>query len=197
MAATIDHNQVEAALNRAGSSWSAAQAHGLLCGRISVAGASGASEWLGIVLENSDAANALHHEQAQELSDVAVETYRRLSERQSEFVPLLPDVSEPMGAITSGMAEWCEGYLHGLVSQVHDQPLKDKLAAEPISDIIKDLLEITRADVDEDDDEDANEEALTELVEYLRVTTQLIYEELSAFRRELSPEGDSGPDAVH
>lgn len=197
MVATINHNHVVEALARAGSSWSASQAHGLLCGRISAAGAAGATEWLGIILEKAGGADAPDREKTQDLSDLAAETYRQLAERQSNFAPLLPGDGESMSVVTSGMAEWCEGFLHGLVLEAQSQALKDKLAAEPISDIIKDLLEITRADVGEDDDEDANEEALTELVEYLRVTTQLIYEELSDLRHKLSAAADAAPDVVH
>lgn len=197
MAATIDHNDVESALDRAGSTWSASQAHGLLCGQISVAGPGGAGQWLGSILEGPDAANAAHPQRLPELTDLAADTYRQLSERRSEFSILLPGEGESLSTVTGAMAEWCEGFLHGLVSQSQNPSLRDKLAAEPISDIIKDMLEITRADVGEDDDEDANEEALTELVEYLRVSTQLVYEELSMLRHEPSADGDTGPELVH
>jgi uncharacterized protein YgfB (UPF0149 family) len=61
--------------------------------------------------------------------------------------------------------------------------LKKTLAAEPLSDIIKDMLEMTRASADDDDESEGNEEALTELIEYLRVAAQLVYEELAELRR--------------
>ena len=49
-----------------------------------------------------------------------------------------------------------------------------------LADIIKDMLQITRAEVEEEDEEEEN--AYAELVEYLRVAAQLIYEELADFR---------------
>ena len=55
-------------------------------------------------------------------------------------------------------------------------------AAEPLADVIKDMLQITRAAIDEDDDEAVNEEAYVEIVEYLRVAAQLVYEELAELR---------------
>ena len=61
-------------------------------------------------------------------------------------MPLLPDDDDDVGARTMALAHWCEGFLHGLVSSQHEQALKDKLAAEPLSDIIRDMLQITRAD---------------------------------------------------
>ncbi|MED5420160.1 MAG: UPF0149 family protein, partial [Pseudomonadota bacterium] len=76
-----------------------------------------------------------------------------------------------------------EGFLHGLVSEKQDDALRERLAADPLADIIKDMLQITRAEVEEDEEEDEEEEnAYAELVEYLRVATQLIYEELADFR---------------
>jgi uncharacterized protein YgfB (UPF0149 family) len=67
------------------------------------------------------------------------------------------------------------------------------LAAEPLADIIRDLLQITRAEVDGATDNETNEAAYAELVEYLRVAAQLTYEELSEFRQpSTSPQGDRG-----
>ncbi len=79
-------------------------------------------------------------------------TFWQLSERLSEFAPLLPDDDSDARLRTAAMAHWCEGFLHGLVSAAHGDTLRTRLAAEPLADIIRDLLQITRADVDGDDD---------------------------------------------
>jgi len=180
MGTTVDYNIIGDTLKRGGSSWTASQAHGLLCGRIAVLGADGVSDWLAQVLDTAAAGDPAVQDAASELHEVAVESYRQLEERQSEFEPLLAGESESTAAVAATLAEWCEGFLHGLVSGTSEQALKDRLAAEPISDIIRDLLEISRADAGEGVEGD--EEALTELVEYLRVATQLVYEELSELR---------------
>ena len=88
------------------------------------------------------------------------------------------------------MAQWCEGFLHGLVSEKHGDELKARLAAEPLADIIKDMLQITRATAGDDGEEDI-ENAYADLVEYLRVAAQLTYEELAEFRPSAE---DSLPD---
>ena len=80
------------------------------------------------------------------------------------------------------LAHWCEGFLHGLVSSQHEQALKDKLAADPLSDIIRDMLQITRADIGEESDNETNEAAYAEIIEYIRVAAQLAYEELTDIR---------------
>ena len=118
-------------------------------------------------------------------------TWRQLVERQSEFTLLLPDDEDAAELRAASMAQWCEGYLHGLVAEKHSDELKAKLAEEPLADIIKDMLQFTRAAADDDGDEEGMENAYAELVEYLRVAAQLIYEELADFR---SPAEDTLPD---
>lgn len=178
----LNHEALEAALKRCGATWSAAQSHGLLTGRLAVAGPGCGSDWLRTVLDGVDESNALWSECEKLLSSAFGEAYQQLAERLSEFEPLLPDDTAGADARTTGIAHWCEGFLHGLVSAKHGEELKKRLAAEPLADIIRDMLQITRASVDEEDDDEANEEAYVELVEYLRVAAQLAFEELADIR---------------
>lgn len=177
---SIDHDQLDAALKRCGSSWNAGQVHGLLCSQLSVGGAEGAKRWFAQVLDETDPNNALRGECESLLDGLCAVTWRQLVERQSEFELLLPDDSDSTALRTEAMAQWCEGFLHGLVSGKHSDDLKERLAAEPLSDIIKDMLQITRAASEEADEEEEN--AYAELVEYLRVAAQLTYEELADIR---------------
>ncbi len=182
MEQTINHHELDAALNRCGASWDAGQAHGLLCSRLAVLGADAGIGWLEQVLEGSDPDNALRRECESMLDALYTYTHRQLAERQSEFEPLLPGVSDSTLIRADAIARWCEGFLHGLVSGSPDDNLKERLSSEPLSEIIKDMLQIARATVDEETDDDTNESAYAELVEYLRVAVQLTYEELADFR---------------
>jgi len=194
MTKSIDHNEVDAVLRNAGAEWSAAQAHGLLCSRLAVLGAEGGPDWIRLVLPEASADSVSHGDALVLLDDLYNNTYRQLSERQSEFDLLMPGEGETDSVIATALAEWCEGFLHGLVSDVKGEALKKTLAAEPLSDIIKDMLEMTRASADDNDD---NEEALTELVEYLRVAAQLVYEELAELRRPQENPPVPESDAIH
>lgn len=190
-----DHSGLDQALQRCGSSWSAAQVHGLLCSRLSVAGADGATRWFAQVLDDTDPNNALRGECEAMLDSLCAHTWRQLVERQSEFELLLPEDAETPLLRTEAMAHWCEGFLHGLVSERHSEALKSRLAGEPLADIIRDMLQITRATVGEDEEGEEAENAYAELVEYLRVAAQLVYEELADFRtsgdEEKAPESDT------
>lgn len=193
---TPDHATLDAALRRCGASWDAAQTHGLLSGRLASSGADAGFDWLSQVLEGTREDDALRAECEQLLGELFEATYRQLAERQSGFEPLLPDDAESTAARAAALAHWSEGFLHGLVSVRHSDSIRERLAAEPLAEIIRDLLELTRAAVDEDAGTEADEDAYAELVEYLRVAAQLAYEELAEIRAAKSSEAD-GPGAVH
>ena len=195
----VEYHRLEDALQRCGAGWNASQTHGLLAGRLATAGADAGFEWLSQVLEGTDANNALRNECEGLLGALFEATYRQLAERQSEFEPLLPDDEDATSVRAAALAHWCEGFLHGLVSAKHGDALKKRLAADPLADIIRDMLEITRAAADDDDDGESEEIAYTELVEYLRVAAQLTYEELAEFRTPGEGEDEAGepPEVLH
>ena len=90
---------------------------------------------------------------------------------------------------SAALAYWCEGFLHGLVSATHGAALKERLSAEPLADVIKDMLQLTRAGPGADSDAEANDVAYFELVEYVRVAAQLSYEELTEIRHSANAPG--------
>ncbi len=182
----IKYDTLEDSLKRCGSNWNAAQTHGLLTGRLAIAGVSAGPDWLLQVLESIDENNAMLGECRKHLDTLYQATFWQLSERLSEFEPLLPDDSDDVGFRTEALAHWSEGFLHGLVSAKHGDALKERLAAEPLSDIIKDMLQITRAGLDGEGDQEENEAGYVDLVEYLRVAAQLCYEELADIRKRKS-----------
>ncbi len=193
----VDHDELEEALQRCGSSWDAAQSHGLLTGKLAVAGVGAGPDWMLQVLEGTDEAQAPGSGCRSLLDKLYQSTFWQLTERLSEFEPLLPGDVADAATRTSAMARWCEGFLHGLVSAQHGTALRDRLAAEPLADIIRDMLQITRAELDYDTDIETNEAAYAELVEYLRVAAQLTYEELSDLRRGAGEDPGAGSETMH
>jgi uncharacterized protein YgfB (UPF0149 family) len=156
----IDHDVLDDALKRCGSSWNAGQVHGLLCSRLTVSGSEGATRWFEQVLNETDPNNALRAECEQLLDSMCATTWRQLVERQSEFTLLLPHDEDAALKRAESMAQWCEGYLHGLVNE-------------------------------------GNEDAYVELVEYLRVAVQLVYEELADFRSRAEDNLPDDNDTLH
>jgi uncharacterized protein len=183
-----DYDELAAALLRCGAAWEPAQAHGLLTARLALEGRAAAAGVLQQVLEHCEARDALVGEAAALLQASLEQTFASLEARMSAFEPLLPADDAPAALRAEALAHWCEGFLHGLVASDRDRAarLAERLAADPIADIIKDMLQITRAVVDADDG-DGEEEAYAELVEYLRVSAQIVYEELADLRPGMTP----------
>jgi len=197
MGSEVDYDNLNDALRRCGSSWDAAQAHGLLSSRLAVGGADAGIGWLQQVLEGTSEADALRTECAGLLNTLFQDTFRQLSERLSEFEPLLPDDSDSASLRASALAHWCEGFLHGLVSADHGEALKQRLAKDPLADIIRDMLQLTRAAADEESDDETNEAAYAEVVEYVRVAAQLVYEELAELRAPSGNARAEGGETLH
>lgn len=193
----IDHNELDELLRACGSNWNAGQVHGLLCSRLSVAGTAGVDMWASQVLAGTEANEPACHRCRSILDTLSSYTWRQLAERQSEFELLLPDDDESAGVRAAAMGYWCEGFLHGLVAEKHSEKLKKRLAVDPLADIIKDMLEITRITVGEEDETNDNEAAYAELVEYLRVATQITYEELADFRPATDELLPADSDTLH
>lgn len=190
----IDHYVLEDALRQCGSNWDASQTHGLLSGRLAIAGSDSGFDWLSEVLEGTEHADTIRDECESMLGQLFEVTYRQLTERQSGFEPLLPSEDDGTAVRATALAHWCEGFLHGLVAAHNGDELKTRLAADPLADIIRDMLQITRASADEDDDTESDDSAYTELVEYVRVAAQLVYEELADLRH---PTREPAVDALH
>ena len=190
----IDHYVLEDALRQCGSNWDASQMHGLLSGRLAIAGSDSGFDWLSQVLEGTEQADTIRDECESMLGQLFEVTYRQLTERQSGFEPLLPSEDDCTAVRATALAHWCKGFLHGLVAAHNGDELKTRLAAEPLADIIRDMLQITRASTDEDDDTESDDSAYTELVEYVRVAAQLVYAELADLRH---PTREPAVDALH
>jgi uncharacterized protein YgfB (UPF0149 family) len=100
-----------------------------------------------------------------------------------EFDLLIPSDDRPIEERTQALTAWCSGFLYGLGSSGAADP--QRLPGD-IGEIVRDLTEITRADVDATDTVEANESALAELVEFVRVGVQLVFDELEPLRERHS-----------
>ena len=112
----VEYDTLEDSLKRCGSSWDGAQTHGLLTGRLAIAGVPAGPDWLMQILEGVDESNASREECEKHLDTLYQSTFWQLSERLSEFELLLPSDDDYVGVRTGALAHWSEGFLHGLVS---------------------------------------------------------------------------------
>jgi uncharacterized protein YgfB (UPF0149 family) len=187
---TPDFDAVEQLLTGAGASWEAAEAHGAFCGRACLSGAASIEPWVNDLLAESDGADVLARERGQKLKQLAASAILQLEAGDMSFQLLLPDDGESLYLRTAGLVDWCHGFMHGMVAAggADEGPQADALESSVISEILEDFSEITKAGAGEDESEEA-ESAYAELIEYVRVSVQLIYDETADLRTTITGTG--------
>jgi uncharacterized protein len=124
-----------------------------------------------------------------------------LSDPESGFGLLLPVDDEALGFRVDALAQWCQGFLYGLSTQ----PAIDLThASAELREVVKDLVEISRAgvaapgeseDEEADSEEEADETAYAELTEYVRAAAQWVFLEMHP--RLAGEPGAAGSSALH
>ena len=177
----IRFQDFEDVLAMAGSLSDAAEAHGSLCGALCSVSPYRMQDWVNEILPDG---TALSDESAAMLERVFTATANSFGEQGMEFEPLLPDDEQPLNGRANALALWCSGFLYGLGSG-HISDL-EALNGD-VGEIVRDFTEISRATGDDADADESNEQAYAELVEFIRVAAQVVFEELLPLRRQVYP----------
>jgi uncharacterized protein YgfB (UPF0149 family) len=175
-----DYTRIQQLLSREHSMADAAEAHGTLAGCLCGASGYRFEDWLREILPEGRADRSAR----EALKELFSATAGALIQPDMEFAPLLPSDAESLVLRTQALAEWCQGFLYGLGAG--SIPDASELPGE-VGELVRDLIEITRAEVDETQDAEANESAYAELVEFVRVGVQLLFEELADARAPAAP----------
>jgi uncharacterized protein YgfB (UPF0149 family) len=175
---TIGFEEFERVLAESGSFTSAGEAHGTLCGALCAMTSYRLEDWLGELLPNG---GETAESDRPVFEQVYSETVQALGGQMFEFEPLLPDEDAPIARRASALGGWCQGFLYGLGAG-----RLASLAELPgdLAEIVRDFTEISRAGVDDEDSPETNEQAYAELTEFVRMSTQLVHDELAPLRTE-------------
>lgn len=181
MMSDIRFQDFEDVLAAAGSMADAAEAHGSLCGALCSMSPYQLQDWINEILPDGWSLSA---ESTAMIERVFTATATSFGEQGMEFQPLLPDDDQPLNGRADALAQWCTGFLYGLgTGQISDlQALNGE-----VGEIVRDFTEISRATGDDADTDESNELAYTELVEFIRVAAQVVFEELLPLRRQVYP----------
>lgn len=163
------------------------EAHGTLAGALCGSHQWGLEDWVREVFAEGRAGEA-----EPSLTAVFEWTRHGLQQGGLEFSLLLPDDASPVADRARALGEWCQGFLYGL--GCHPLPPPEHLSTDA-GEIIHDLTAIAQVGIDAEASAEDNEQAYAELVEFVRVGVQLLFEELAACRdlagREERPHGHS------
>ncbi len=174
MSYSVAHGRLQERLHASGSTASASEAHGILCGLISSAGKADFRDWLKQVMGHTpDAADVLMAETITLLEDLFVESEKGMASELYEFELLLPDDDQALTDRVRALGEWCEGYLLGFSSGrgESDSPLPAE-----IDDVIRTFVEFSRVDDNVDEASELDEQALVEVSEYVRLNVLMVLE---------------------
>jgi uncharacterized protein YgfB (UPF0149 family) len=185
---TIEYDALRESLTSAGAVLALPELHGGISGALCAGGPTAAERWLDECCADEDLTrrpSAIHDS----LHRLMLASWRLLADADMTFEPLLPDDDAPLEEQVQALALWCHGFLGGLGFGAPDagrRPARQRRssAAETpaaIEEIVADFAEISRAGVSEEDAADRYQAdfALNELKEYVRVSAQIVFEELA------------------
>src|SRR5579859_5949480 len=181
MMSDIRFKDFEDVLATAGGLADAAEAHGSLCGALCSTAPYRMQDWINEILPDG---TALSDESAAMIERVFTATASAFGDQGMEFEPLLPDDEQPLNGRANALALWCIGFLYGLgAGQISDL---EALNGD-VGEIVRDFTEISRASGEGAEGDESNEQAYAELVEFIRVGAQVVFEELMPLRQQAYP----------
>ncbi len=174
---TCSYDELEARLESAAAGSGAAEAHGLLSGIICAGGKTTPDTWLGHLLGEGNTGSAAAWGVIELLEGLQAEILAQLNDESFSFALLLPDDDASLLQRTQALSHWCAGFLYGLaLGGIRD----DASYSGDTREVIKDFYEISNAGFIADPGDEENEEAYMEIVEYVRMSVLLLYEDMQS-----------------
>jgi yecA family protein len=161
-----DHAALVDAMRVAGVAATASELHGSLCGYVSGGGKVDGDDWLQRLA--FDAEKAPMPDDA--LDQLRTTTLAQFAALDFDFQLLLPNDDAPLAERADALVEWCRGFLGGFGLAA---PAADALSDEA-AEALEDIGRIAASDLDYDGSE-ADEDALAEIVEFVRVAALLLH----------------------
>lgn len=175
MSSQPDYDSLQGALGGGPDGHAAAEAHGSLCGLLCAGVQDVPEAWIQNTLADAEDYQFGGRDDARALLDALhAATVAALTAGDMGFQLLLPDDETSLEDRAAALAAWCSGFLYGLAVRGL-RPMAE--LPDELREILSDFAEIGRAGVAEEEAEEAGEGAFAELVEYVRVATQIVYDE--------------------
>jgi uncharacterized protein YgfB (UPF0149 family) len=176
-----EYEALAVALSRVNSQLSAAECHGLLTGALNTEDTTLISRFF-----SEDPESLKEDSQFAELiSQIVHLTVEGFKDEDFNFQLLLPSDDTPLQERSRALADWCGGYVMGLL----ESGIKEFDALpEDAAEVAKDLVEISQLDASVADS--GSETDLMQLEEYVRVGVQIIYAVLEKIKNEEAGTGD-------
>ncbi len=162
----------------------ASEVHGIIAGAIVNHLKSGQTpDMLKLIEPNANQSDSRFSNLSAKVHELYRETSDMLFGDAESFDLLLPNDDERLDWRTDELAAWCKGYVLGLLH--NDSFSIDQLPSNG-PEIVRDFIDISEAAAGSAD-EDEEDWALTELHEYVKVGSQLVFEFVYAEKASAAP----------
>ncbi|MEW8505639.1 MAG: UPF0149 family protein [Candidatus Thiodiazotropha sp.] len=173
-----DYSRLEGALNSIGLDIGASEIHGVICGLVCAGTSQSHVDWMEALFAEWPDEDLLAREARELIGQLYFATREQIGSESLSFMPFLADDSQAIAVRAKGLCDWCVGYLYGLgLAGITDRQLEGDAR-----EALQDISHFTRLDYDSLDSGEATEQAYTELQEFLKVVTILIWGELADIR---------------
>ncbi|HEX9878479.1 MAG TPA: UPF0149 family protein [Gammaproteobacteria bacterium] len=194
--ARLDYSTLTAAIDELGLGVGASEFHGGICGILCAAGPGALRAWMAAVsFEEPVPADAIAERAIETLRDAEMMSWQTLSAVDFAFEPLLPAAELALPERVAALAAWCGGFLSGLglgSEELTQSTMRGDTSGgyeygtmpDTLAEVLADFSQISRAGLGAPDLEDAAQADfdLAELVEYVRIGVQLVFEQLEPRR---------------
>ncbi|MGY5450478.1 UPF0149 family protein [Agarivorans sp. MS3-6] len=165
---------------------SPAEVHGLLSGMLA-AGLPADGDWLSQMNMLINDGQGLPVDLKKQLKPLMEATHSSMSDSLLGFQLMLPEDDVAVEERTEALAQWVQSFLVGFGVVQSDL---SKLA-EDVQELVKDFTEISQLSSDLEDDEEENEQALFQVVEYVRIGA------ITIFAHQTASDSDQPPATLH
>jgi hypothetical protein len=150
-----------------------AEIHGIICGMLAGGMTVDDQSWLEALADVVNQGDAFETE----LKDMIIQVYNEVCQQFIEpdfaLVMCLPDDSSPINDRGQALMQWVQGFMLGF--GLHQADLTK--CSEDVKEALEDFAQIARMDEQMTEDEES-EQALFEVVEYVRISAMLCFNEL-------------------
>lgn len=186
-----DYDIVNDALERCESEQDAAEHHGQLCALLCLQESFSEDQWLSLVLPGGEKGDALLAETRSLLSEIYQVTNSSVDAEDFDFQLLLPDDDASLSQRLQALSHWCQGFLMGIT---HAGITDIEKLPSNLPEIVRDFVEISRAESFEIDNSEEDEASFVEISEFVRMGTLLFRVE---FKQFLAQQARSNSEKPH
>ncbi len=151
----------------------ASELHGIMVGMLVSGMALESKEWLPALADFTNQQEPFTEQCAEALKHLYTDTVEQLIDGDYSLTVLLPDDNSPISERAGSLLVWVQGFLLGFGINQSDLT---RCSAD-VKEAMEDFAQIARMEDDMEESEEA-EQALFEIVEYVRVSSMLCFSEL-------------------